>query len=425
VFNVKLFFSIHQNWKEASKLGIFLSICTLFAPTSSGSDSFYRLLAKAAETYPLVDARRRAASAAAFDKSVAEWAYYPSLSYSTEDRLEGKAQIVTRIDMPLLSFGRLASNASASEAALNSSRLSIEEVQLEVMLDVTNAYFALLSSTQRRVVASQNVAEHKRLMAIIDRRVEATASPKADLMLAQARLQLAASNLIEVDNEIQIARARIEQYIGSYEGDVSVPAGLGPVSEFKGLVDMAVANSPTLRRLKSDEQVLSARQAEQYADLRPEFSLGYEKRKGSFQLFQRDEEQVFVTFRYVTGAGMSKWASAKAAEQRAQAAQMISHSTEREVRNTVQKLWSAYHTYVRQADVLADLVTASKSVVDSYLRQYIVGRKSWLDVMNAQREWTSARLAEMSNLAEKTGAHVSIQLYTGELGLDRWVNNSE
>lgn len=104
---------------------------------------------------------------------------------------------------------------------------------------------------------------------------------------------------------------------------------------------------------------------------------------------------------------------------------MISHSTEREVRNTVQKLWSAYHTYVRQADVLADLVTASKSVVDSYLRQYIVGRKSWLDVMNAQREWTSARLAEMSNLAEKTGAHVSIQLYTGELGLDRWVNNSE
>ena len=30
-------------------------------------------------------------------------------------------------------------------------------------------------------------------------------------------------------------------------------------------------------------------------------------------------------------------------------------------------------------------------MVDSYLRQYAVGKKSWLDVLNAQREATQAR----------------------------------
>jgi adhesin transport system outer membrane protein len=37
------------------------------------------------------------------------------------------------------------------------------------------------------------------------------------------------------------------------------------------------------------------------------------------------------------------------------------------------------------------LVDATTSVVESYLRQYAVGKKSWLDVLNAQRESTQAR----------------------------------
>jgi len=37
------------------------------------------------------------------------------------------------------------------------------------------------------------------------------------------------------------------------------------------------------------------------------------------------------------------------------------------------------------------LVDATSSVVESYLRQYAVGKKSWLDVLNAQRESTQAR----------------------------------
>jgi adhesin transport system outer membrane protein len=37
------------------------------------------------------------------------------------------------------------------------------------------------------------------------------------------------------------------------------------------------------------------------------------------------------------------------------------------------------------------LVEATGSVVESYLRQYAVGKKSWLDVLNAQREATQAK----------------------------------
>jgi adhesin transport system outer membrane protein len=45
----------------------------------------------------------------------------------------------------------------------------------------------------------------------------------------------------------------------------------------------------------------------------------------------------------------------------------------------------------KQIKTSKDLVLATQEVVSSYLRQYSVGRKSWLDVLNAQRESVQAR----------------------------------
>jgi adhesin transport system outer membrane protein len=38
-------------------------------------------------------------------------------------------------------------------------------------------------------------------------------------------------------------------------------------------------------------------------------------------------------------------------------------------------------------------VKGTEEVVDSYLRQYQIGRKGWLDVLNAQRERSQAKAA--------------------------------
>ena len=54
-------------------------------------------------------------------------------------------------------------------------------------------------------------------------------------------------------------------------------------------------------------------------------------------------------------------------------------------------------------------------MVSSYLRQYTVGRKTWLDVLNAQRELVQAQLALADNQAALNIASHKLQTLLGGL----------
>jgi adhesin transport system outer membrane protein len=60
---------------------------------------------------------------------------------------------------------------------------------------------------------------------------------------------------------------------------------------------------------------------------------------------------------------------------------------------TVRTTWNDVNALTTQLKPSQDLLEASDEVVSSYLRQFQVGRKMWLDVLNAQREKTNARYA--------------------------------
>jgi adhesin transport system outer membrane protein len=51
----------------------------------------------------------------------------------------------------------------------------------------------------------------------------------------------------------------------------------------------------------------------------------------------------------------------------------------------------------------------------SYLRQYTTGRKSWLDVMNAQREQTQARYSAVDVAAGVLLSSLKLDILTGRL----------
>jgi adhesin transport system outer membrane protein len=54
-------------------------------------------------------------------------------------------------------------------------------------------------------------------------------------------------------------------------------------------------------------------------------------------------------------------------------------------------------------------------VVDSYLRQYRVGRKSWLDVLNAQREVVQAEYTLVDYQSLLLGASYRLAILAGDL----------
>ena len=59
----------------------------------------------------------------------------------------------------------------------------------------------------------------------------------------------------------------------------------------------------------------------------------------------------------------------------------------------------------------------SSEVFDSYARQYVIGRKSWIDVLNAVRETMTARftLADARSQAFAAGLRLQVQTAPSEM----------
>ncbi len=55
--------------------------------------------------------------------------------------------------------------------------------------------------------------------------------------------------------------------------------------------------------------------------------------------------------------------------------------------------WAESLALTEQVEPVRKLLLGSEEIVASYLRQFQVGRKNWLDVLNAQREKTQASYA--------------------------------
>jgi adhesin transport system outer membrane protein len=227
------------------------------------------------------------------------------------------------------------------------------------------------------------------LYEIIQRRVAASTSPDVDAMLAQARLQSAKSAQIQADSAKTISRASLELTVGRVIDAVHVDKNSNPLDiALNDAVARGILVSPRIARFESDVEGFDANIRLAKSSLYPQVSLGYEKRYNDPDL---DQEEAFVSVQFQPGAGFSVASSISAAKQRKQSARDSLEAEKRELRRQIKTAWNEYTSLSFQLEPTKMLVDATTSVIESYLRQYAVGKKSWLDVLNAQREATQAR----------------------------------
>jgi adhesin transport system outer membrane protein len=102
---------------------------------------------------------------------------------------------------------------------------------------------------------------------------------------------------------------------------------------------------------------------------------------------------VYLALQMQTGAGLSSLSAVDAALARRQAAQDAIETLERSLAQQVRSLWAERQSVRQQVGPVQALLSGADEIVASYLRQFQVGRKNWLDVLNAVREKTQAQYA--------------------------------
>ncbi len=183
-----------------------------------------------------------------------------------------------------------------------------------------------------------------------------------------------------------------------------MPAPLS--DDLSELLAQARAASPALQRARAQTQGLAAALAERRAELSPEVYLRLERQYGNFSLRSgAAENRVFIGLSSRFGAGLSNLSGIDAARAQVEAAEADEQVQARALAEQV----LADHALAASAEsrlaALRGSLQSAAEVGQAYDRQFLAGRKSWLDVMNAARELTQVELA----LADSLSAQLALR----------------
>ena len=347
----------------------------------------------AIKTHPLILSAEGEYRAAKSELTASRWSRFPALGASAQESSTEVKQEVTTASMPIWVGGRINADIDLAKSKRDGALAGIAEAQQTVMLETIGLFFDYFKSEKKLEIAAKNVDEHQRLYEIIERRVDAATSPDVDAMLAQARLQSARSAQIQAVSTKNISKASLELTVGHVIDAVRVnnnPAPLG--FDLNQALVTGISVSPRISRIESEVKGFEANIKSAKSALYPQISIGYEKRYNEPDPSPLNvDEETFVSVQFQPGAGFAVASSISAAKQRKQSARDSLEAEKRELRRQIKTAWNEYTSVSFQLDPSKLLVEATNSVIESYLRQYAVGKKSWLDVLNAQREATQAR----------------------------------
>lgn len=386
------------------------------APANAAAESseLSLLVGLALETHPLIQSKRSESIAAEANLEGAEWGRYPVPTLeSGYDEKTSELESVLRVDQPLWTGGRITSLISAAEARKEAADAAIDEAGLDIVLRTVSAYSEALNQKRKLNHAQAGLASHDRLLAMIKRRVKQEISSVADLRLAESRYFSAQTDVAVIQQAYDDALMRLSQLAGvDVVGVNDVPGlvslELGSKSQ---LVEEAQAYSPLLNRLGLEIAASSADVDTARSAYMPQISARFEHSNSASSV----DNRFLIVFQAQPGSGLAALSGVKSAEAIKRSLEDARDAARREVEETVQSDYNEWRATSARLDSTRQASEISNQVFESYTRQYVIGKKTWIDVLNATRELTQSRFALEDAIAQSIASKLRVLVYTGRL----------
>ncbi len=405
------------NLLRCAFLGAFLVVS--IPHVSAATLSFNELLTATVGTHPSMLGKYSALSAAHSEREGAEWQRYPTpsvqLNTDQSSREYGaRSPGLLRIEQPVWTGGRITSGIRAAAGREDAAGVAIDEERLSLTAKLVNVYVEALRQKARYEYAQNGVKAHQNLLRMIRERVKQEVSSQTDLRLADTRLKSALIDLSFAAQARDNAITQLVQLSGLAVDDVADLdlAKLVLPTTLKQVLDEAFAWSPTLKRLNHEESASEAEIEVKRSAIMPQLSVRLERYFGELS-----DSRAQLVLQAQPGAGLSAASGVDAARARRDAVQYTRSAAERDLRDRITQDWNEWSAARLRLENAENSMFMSEEVFQSYTRQYVAGRKSWLDVMNAVREATQAAFVFAEAKSQALAAGLRLQAFVGQLAV--------
>lgn len=402
------------------------ALCAVLA-VPAHADGLREALQATLQSHPAVAGQRAQVEARQYAADGARSQRYPTISAQAQHYTDGNRSVldddelsnpaILRLRQPLWAFGRINSSIAAANAELSTEQADLLRVRRSLLEDTAVAYAELRASRRRIDIARHNVEQLRGLHQQILRRVEGQLASSADARLAATRLTQARAQLQQARSEADIAYDDLTALTQvAVAADEPVPSQLLELPDGTELVAMAMAESAEIRLKQRQLGQAEAEVDEARTTYMPTIYLQADRLYDQPGL--QDDSQVSVVFEgALDGLGFAaRGLTGEAVAGREAAAQDLA-AARLTLRRDIERLQRnrALQTDLieLQTQSLADL----ESLLASYQRQYESGSKSWLDLLNIQRELYTQRRQLVQSQSDWQS--YSLQLLARIGGLDR------
>lgn len=396
----------------ASRMGILATLLLGIAtgPSAACAETLKGAIAKAVANHPQI--QEAGANRRAVDEELNQarglylprldleasagfgYSHRPGASVSQDSRWGDSAGLVSRYT--LFDGGHRSAEVAKQSARVGGAALRVRERSELIALDTLQAYLDLARFHGILRAADENIRVHRELLSLVDVRFRGGSSTQGEVFLAQERVLAAEAIRADVKRTLGAAEARYVNLVGVR------PGGIDPVSPPRSLpasqqaaVQMARSRNPTLLVLDKDIATARADLIQSEAAFRPNVALEGRGSAGhdlnGVPGPNHDASARVVMSWNVFNGHIDQARRREKAERLAEVESRLD-KLRRDVDEAVMRAWTDIKANDERRLVLDRQIEAGRKLIAAYRQEFEGGRRSMLDLLEAQNVHFNARV---------------------------------
>ncbi|MBL4829798.1 MAG: TolC family outer membrane protein [Aliivibrio sp.] len=340
----------------------------------------------------------------------ASGAYLPSLDvnagvgYEDIDPANNEPTELTRKDVAL-TFTQLIWDGASTWNDIDRTTAEAESMRYQLLSDAQNmalevieVYISAIRAEDILVLSEKNLTIHNRIFSDIQKRANSGIGSTADLVQVKARLARANTNLLAAQNNLYDVHTQFTRVVGRPPSELVRPfadSSMLPES-LEDAVDMAYQQHPIVKVASSDIDAANYQYKQTKGNYYPSFSFEASQTwkddadgiEGS-----SDEFSAMIRMRYNLFNGGSDSANSERAAYQLNKSKDLRDRAYRMLEEGTRLSWSALTLNNQQRTFLQEHVDAASETVTAYEKQFKIGKRTLLDLLNTENELFEARKA--------------------------------
>jgi len=387
-------------------LGIAVGALTMCAVSTASALTLNDAIRYTLETNPEILAARNEHLARNQEVDVAKAGYRPTLDIAAgigrqtiESQSTGGEEVtLTRHESSVAARQMVFDGFATSEevnrqqARADSALYKASEIEENTALRAADVYLNILRQNELLDLARETLYEHQNIHDQMVLRNKSGVGSKADLDQISARLALANSNMISAQSNLLDSQTNFYRVTGLQPqiNQVEVPKHIQSMpASVESAEELALEQHPTLKSANADVESAVAQYEATESVFWPNLQIEADKRWDEDidgVVGESEDLVVALRMRYNLYNGGGDRSRRKQTAHLIEQAKDIRNNTRRQVTESLRLSWSAHQTIEDQLKYLEMHVRASLATKSAYQKQFNIGRRTLLDLLNTENE---------------------------------------